>query len=289
MELVIVTGMSGAGKSSALRVFEDMGYHCIDNIPPSLMAQFADYCVSSGHPDKRAVLVVDSRSGNMDSFSDALDQLQQHNIVFHLLFLDCSDDILHHRYKECRRRHPLIQQTNGSVSAAIELERNQLLTARQRADIIIDTTYLDNRKLRERLHRIFCEDQQVMEISVISFGFKYGTPKDADFIFDVRCLPNPFYDVALRNLTGLDEPVFDYVFSSSEAVQYCNKILDMFEILLPMFVGEGKSNLVIAVGCTGGQHRSVAFAESIAAFCRKHGYFAGCVHRDIEKDREGYK
>ncbi len=289
MELIIVTGMSGAGKSSALHVFEDMGYHCIDNVPPSLMTQFAQYCVSMGRLEKRAVLVVDSRSGDMDRFADALDQLRELNIPFHLLFLDCSDVMLHHRFKECRRRHPLIKETSGSVSAAIELERRQMDIARQRSDIVIDTTYLNNRKLRERLHRIFCEDQNVMEISVISFGFKYGTPTDADFIFDVRCLPNPYYDVALRSMTGLDDPVADYVFSSDEAVQYRNKILDMFEILLPMFVGEGKSNLVIAIGCTGGQHRSVAFAEDIAAFCRQHGYFAGTVHRDIEKDREGNK
>lgn len=287
MELLIVTGMSGAGKTSALRIFEDMGYHCIDNIPVSLMLSFAEFCRNASSNFQQTVFVVDSRSGDMTkSFVEQLQQFDAQKIKYQVLYLDCNNTVLHHRYKEYRRRHPLLSQTKGSLIEAIEIERKQMEFARQRATMVIDTTYLNSKQLRERLQQFFCKEKSVLEINIISFGFKYGIPSDADFVFDVRCLPNPFYINELRNRTGEDEEVSKFVFSSQDAEIYKNKIIDMLHSLFPLFVGEGKSNVVIAIGCTGGQHRSVAFAKEISSFCQSIGYTTNTLHRDIEKDRE---
>ncbi len=284
MRLVIISGMSGAGKSCAIRAFEDMGFSCVDNVPPALIEKFSELFSGPNCSIDKMVLVVDSRSAELFSeLLPALDHLEENKIPFDLLFLDASSEILLKRYKETRRRHPLITEAEGSLASAIAIEREKIQSARNRADFVIDTTYLSGKELIKRLHQLFNDNNVSMNVSILSFGYKHGIPNDADLVFDVRCLPNPYYIKALRDQRGYDGEVFEYVFRWEIAQQLKNKLEELISFLLPLYDEEGKSSLVIAFGCTGGQHRSVAFAEHFCKFCSSKHYHTTLTHRDAEK------
>ncbi len=284
MELIIISGMSGAGKSHALRAFEDLGYSCVDNVPPELIEKFAEVCAMPDCSINRMVLVVDSRSAELFSkLPSAMDVLKEKKVEFKLLFLDASNEVLLKRYKETRRRHPLLSDANKSLAEAIQTERMKIQLAKNRADIIIDTTHLSGKALTGHIIRLFSAGSNGMNITVMSFGFKYGIPNDADLVFDVRCLPNPFYVEDLRDKFGYNKEVYDYVFKWESAKALRLKLEELFSLLLPLYAEEGKASLVIAFGCTGGQHRSVAFAEYFGGFCKHKNYHTSLIHRDAEK------
>lgn len=261
---VIVTGMSGAGKSATLNFFEDIGYFCVDNLPPTLMEKFAEICFSNGSGITKVALGIDSRGGKL--FEDLflyLDQLYKKDYDFEIVFLDCKDEVLLKRYKESRRQHPLSK--NESILEGISKERQITLSAKERATYVIDTSHLLTRELRAKLIDIFVDKKEFKSIvvNVLSFGFKYGTPLEADLVFDVRFLPNPFYIPELRPLTGNDKEVQDYVMSFDSANVFLEKLVDMITFLIPNYILEGKNSLVIAIGCTGGKHRSVTLANKL--------------------------
>ncbi|MCL2089484.1 MAG: RNase adapter RapZ [Oscillospiraceae bacterium] len=285
MELVIVTGLSGAGKSKAVDALEDMGFYCVDNMPPPLISKFAALCVQPNSGISRVAVVTDMRSREMfGGLAAELELLTESDIPYKLLFLDTSDDILRHRYKETRRKHPLLTDESGSVNDAIQKERRLLEPARAAADYTIDTTTLLPNELKERIGDIFLDKIATgMLISCVSFGFKYGIHTEADLMFDVRCLPNPFYIAELKSKTGEDREVRDYVFGSAAGKELEKRITDLVEFLIPQYQNEGKSQLTIAYGCTGGKHRSVAFAQELFDnLSRKHKRIA-IRHRDITK------
>lgn len=284
MQLIIISGMSGAGKTCAIRAFENMGFACVDNVPPELIEKFSEIFSAPGCSIDRMALVVDSRSAELFSkLPEALDHLKKQSIQFDLLFLDTTNEILLKRYKETRRRHPLIAQAAGSLQCAIELERSKIELAKSRADFIIDTSNFSDKELIKRLQQLFNNDSVSMDVSVMSFGYKYGIPADADLVFDVRCLPNPYYLDNLKNKRGFDKEVFDYVFRSDVSSHFKTKLEELFDFLLPLYAEEGKSSLIIAFGCTGGRHRSVAFAEHFSRFCANKQYHTTLTHRDAEK------
>lgn len=284
-ELLIVSGMSGAGKSQAVDVLEDMGYFCADNVPPGLISKFAALPQESQGKIGRIALVVDARS--RDTFSDllaCLEELRTNGTGYKLLFLDCADGVLETRYKETRRRHPLIGEGIQSTADAVLEERRMLDTVRQSADYIIDTTLLSASQLKTKIRDTFSESGSIaMRVSCMSFGFKYGLPRDSDLVFDVRCLPNPFYIEELRPQTGLDFPVSDYVMQGDGAKILLEKLCDLMDFLVPLYIQEGKSQLVVAIGCTGGQHRSVTIAERLAAHLGGMGLTVSTLHRDIRR------
>lgn len=285
MELIVVTGMSGAGKSKVINIFEDLGYYCIDNIPPILLPKFVEVCGQSGENTKKIAVVMDTRGGDLFSgIQRAFDELDEFGIDHKILFLDASDSELLRRYKETRRKHPLLDMMDGSVEDAIAKEREMLDPIKEEADFIIDTTNFSSTKLRERIVNTFSVNEaKSFIINCISFGFKYGLPIESDLVFDVRCLPNPFYVEELKAKTGLDKDVEDYVLKWPQAVELLEKLYDLFDFLLPLYQAEGKSQLVISVGCTGGKHRSVVFAEKIAEHLKNAGYRCITTHRDAEK------
>ena len=284
MRLVIISGMSGAGKSCAIRAFEDMGFGCVDNVPPELIEKFSEIFSAPGCSIDKMALVVDSRSAELFSkLPETLDHLKNRNIPYDLVFLDTADEILLKRYKETRRRHPLIAEADGSLQQAITLERNKIELAKSRATFVIDTSQLSGKELNKRLFQLFSDNSVSMDVSVLSFGYKYGVPADADLVFDVRCLPNPYYIEDLKNKRGFEKEVFDYVFQWDVTQNLKSKLEDLIVFLLPLYAEEGKSSLVIAFGCTGGQHRSVAFAEHFSRFCRNKQYHTSLTHRDAEK------
>ena len=284
MELVIVSGISGAGKSKAISFFEDIGFYCIDNIPPALIKNFAELCENNSNLEKVAI-VCDTRGGKFFSMlSKALDELDAINKKYKILFLDASLEVLVNRFKETRRKHPLIDSCGGSVEKAIESEKDMLKNIRERADYIIDNSRLSTSQLKERLVSLFSENPtDTIRAICMSFGFKYGPATEADLMFDVRCLPNPFYIDELRHKTGLDKEVRDYVLDKPTATTLLNKLVDLIDYLVPLYLQEGKSSLVIAIGCTGGKHRSVTFAEAINKHLLEKGYISTVNHRDIEK------
>lgn len=285
MDFLIVTGLSGAGKSRAVDALEDIGFFCIDNMPPTLISRFAEMAKQSGDKLSKVAIVTDVRGGELfNDFLTELDQLKEREISFKLLFLDCEDKILIRRYKETRRKHPLLSNTESSIERAIQEERALLIHARERADYIIDTTTLSAVQLKERIRNLFLDNiSNSMVINCMSFGFKYGAPADADLVFDVRCLPNPFYLDELKQKTGLDREVSDYVMKWPQSQQLKEKLLDLIDFLTPLYLGEGKSQLTIAFGCTGGKHRSVTFAEILYAHLSEQGKRVGVNHRDILK------
>jgi len=286
MEFVIVTGLSGAGKSRAVDVLEDIGFYCIDNMPPKLIPKFGEICMQSeGNTLDRVAIVTDMRGGEMfyDLF-DGLEELKQNGGKYKLLFLDANDAVLVRRFKETRRKHPLFDVIDGSVEKAIESERRILKSVRERADYIIDTSLLAPAQLRERIMGLFYEEETGgMRINCMSFGFKHGSPPDADLVFDVRCLPNPYYVDELKQRTGLEEPVYRYVMDRPEAQGLRDKLFDLVDYLVPLYKKEGKSQLVIAVGCTGGKHRSVVFAELLYHHFAARGLRVSVNHRDVKK------
>ena len=287
LELVVITGMSGAGKTVAMQSFEDMGYFCVDNMPPSLLPKFWELVKESGKITKIA-LVIDLRSrAFFDEIMSAIAGLDNTSfITTKILFLEASDDALVSRYKETRRTHPLA--SDGRIYDGIIAERRLLQDIKTRAQKVIDTTNLSPRKLREEIMQAFSPGSEgIFTIQVMSFGFKYGLPIDADVVMDVRFLPNPHYIAELRPLTGLDEPVYDYVMSQPEAKTFYHKLMDLLDFSIPGYKKEGKSSVTIAIGCTGGQHRSVAFAERIGRELLSDSYNVKISHRDKDRRKEG--
>ena len=283
MRFVIVTGMSGAGKSTAMKMLEDFGYFCVDNLPIALIKKFADLSFDSKGKIDKVALGVDIRSGNVNDLERVLDEIPQKEIFF----IDAGDETLIKRFKETRRTHPLVSQ--GRVDEGIALERKELKVLKERADYIVNTDNLLTRDLRSEMEKIFVEnkDYKNLFINILSFGFKYGIPVDSDLVFDVRFLPNPYYVDELRPQTGMDEGVYNYVMDNETARIFANKLEDMVEFLIPKYAQEGKTSLVIAVGCTGGKHRSVTIANAVYEHLKQQkGLGVKLYHRDIEKDNK---
>lgn len=284
MEFVIVTGMSGSGKSSVMKALEDIGFFCIDNMPPQLIPAFAAMCDDNEEISKVAI-VTDIRGGAMFfKLGDCIDKLHVRGINVKVLFLEASKEVLMKRYKETRRKHPLDEVSGGDIEKAIDAEAELLSKIRQNADYIIDSTMLSTGQLKEQVAGLFLDNpSDAMIVSCMSFGFKYGSPQEADLVFDVRCLPNPFYIPELKHKTGLDKEVQDYVMSFPQSQELRDKLFDLISFLIPHYLTEGKSRLVIAFGCTGGKHRSVTFAELTAAYLREKGLRVRTLHRDADK------
>ncbi|MGM9935733.1 MAG: RNase adapter RapZ [Candidatus Ornithomonoglobus sp.] len=281
MDFTILTGMSGSGKTQAIHFFEDLGYFCIDNMPPALIPMLANMMGSVKDKFRNVALVIDIRVGEMiNELLGQVDELKKKYEV-RLIFLDTNDNTLVHRYKETRRNHPL--NNPEGLLASIKEERAMLYKLRKAADYVIDTSNYSNNKLREKFMEIYnlTSVNSMFEIRVESFGYKHGIPVDADLVFDVRCFPNPFYIPDLKKKTGNDQEVRDYVMSFPEAVTFFEKLRDMIKFLVPLYVEEGRSSLVIAIGCTGGHHRSVTFANMLGGYLKELGYNASTVHRDI--------
>lgn len=283
MRFVIVTGMSGAGKSSVLKMLEDTGFFCVDNLPIKLVKKFVKL-IMHGHHNKVA-LGLDIRSGQyLEELDEILNDMKKAGYPYEILFLDCSAEVLIKRYKETRRLHPLSQ--TGRVDKGIELERERLEFLRKKADVIIDTSHLLIRELKAHIDKIYVEDKQFKNfmIMMLSFGFKYGIPSNADLVFDVRFLPNPFYIPELKHKTGMDSQVSNFVMNSEASGQFLDKLEDMLTFLIPHYISEGKNQLVVAIGCTGGKHRSVTLNNEISKRMAGLGYGIKTEHRDIEKD-----
>lgn len=284
MAFVIITGLSGAGKSRAVNALEDLGFYCADNMPPALIPKFSELCLQTDGKISNVAIVTDVRGGTLFSnLFEGLDELKKQGGEYKILFLDSDDSVLIRRYKETRRKHPL-SEPGGTISDAIEREREMLRPARERADYIIDTSNLSPAQLKEKLTVLFTGDKaNSLLVNCISFGFKYGTPTEADLVFDVRCFPNPFYVDELKHLTGLDMPVRDYVFASEETRKFTKMLFDMIDYLLPLYTREGKSQLIVAIGCTGGKHRSVAIADALYRHELEKDVKVTVGHRDIQK------
>lgn len=287
MRFVIVTGMSGAGKSTALKMLEDVGYFCVDNLPVPLIPKMADLLRVPGTEINKAAIGVDIRSGQ--SFSElekVLGQLDVAGMKYEILYLECVDEVLIKRYKETRRSHPL-SGNDGPVREGIEKERERTAFLRKRADYLVDTSNMLTRELKAELNKIFVRNKEYknLYISVLSFGFKYGIPAEADLVFDVRFLPNPYYIEELRPKSGNDKEVRDYVMNNGNASEFMGKLVDMVEFLIPNYIREGKTRLVIGIGCTGGKHRSVTLANELyEALLKNENYGIRIEHRDIGKD-----
>ncbi|MCR5154273.1 MAG: RNase adapter RapZ [Lachnospiraceae bacterium] len=286
MRFVIVTGMSGAGKSTALKVLEDFGYFCVDNLPVPLFIKFAEFAAGDTRGEyDRIALGMDIRSGQgLLEIEEALSNMKNLGMQYEILFLDSSDDVLIERYKETRRSHPLAG--NGRVEDGIALEREQIEFLKKKADHIIDTSRLLTRELRKQLEDIFLGNVKFNNfmVTVVSFGFKYGIPRDADLVFDVRFLANPFYIPELKYKTGNDKEVRDFVMNTETALAFKEKLTDMVKFLIPNYINEGKNQLVIGIGCTGGRHRSVTLANVLSEELMGLGYGIKTEHRDIGKD-----
>lgn len=286
MRFVIVTGLSGAGKTQAVRCLEDLGFFCVDNLPPTLIPKFAEACYQTDGKIDKIALVIDIRGGKFfDDLFESLKYLKLQQYQYEILFLDASDEVLVKRFKETRRKHPLSPE--GRLINGISLERNRLKEVKTRADQIIDTSRLSTRELRDKMLKIFSENGQIeseLMITIVSFGFKYGIPVDSDLVFDVRFLPNPFYIPELKKFSGNEQPVRDYVMGHDVTREFLAKLDDMLEFLIPSYLKEGKRQLIISIGCTGGRHRSVTMANEIHEKLISNGHKATVDHRDIEED-----
>ena len=284
IRLVIVTGMSGAGKTQAIKFLEDLGFFCVDNLPPSLMPKLADLFEHTEGKVNRLGLGVDIRGGRFfNQILGALRELEQSGVTYQILFMDASDEALVRRYKESRRRHPLADQ--GRLLEGIRKERKLLQELRGLASLIVDTSNLKPADLRRELQQYFGQEGEgpAFHVNVVSFGFKHGAVLDADLVFDVRFLPNPHYVADLKPLTGEDPRVQDYVMKWNTTQEFFRRLTDLVGFLLPQYVAEGKSQLTIAIGCTGGQHRSVCLARKLADWIRSRGYSASVEHRDVPR------
>ncbi len=287
MRFVIVTGLSGAGKSQVVKCLEDLGFFCVDNLPPSLIPKFAEICFQSRGKMDKIALIIDIRGGEL--FKDifpGLAAIKEAGFAYEILFLEASDDVLIKRFKESRRNHPLAPE--GRLIRAIKEERTILQDIKSQASHIIDTSTLTPRQLKEEIASIFVEGKtyEGLIISIISFGFKYGIPIDCDLVFDVRFIPNPYYISSMKKLTGKHEAVKDFVLKSKETIEFTEKLSGMLEFLIPNYIKEGKSQLVIGIGCTGGRHRSVAIADSVYKILMEKQHRVVIEHRDIEKDNK---
>ena len=285
MELLIVTGMSGSGKTKAINALEDIGYFCMDNIPPLLIGRFLELYAKARYNNPRVAMVVDARGGEMfRDFLSVTQELQREGQPYKLLFLDAADDVLLHRYKENRRKHPLTTDESQSLEEAIARERELLAPIKAIADYTIDTSETPAAKLKGRISEAFHQESRPgLLVHCLSFGFKNGLPPEADLVFDVRCLPNPFYVPELKSLTGLTDSVRDYVMDAPETQGLMERLTGLLDYTLPLYTQEGKSQLVVAVGCTGGKHRSVAVAEYLCAHLRRSGARVTICHRDMDK------
>lgn len=284
MRFVIVTGMSGAGKSTALKNLEDFGYFCVDNLPVQLIPKFAEIAYDSETEVNNVAIGVDIRSGGIEHLSDYLEELKTQGYPFEILFMDANDEVIIKRYKETRRVHPLAR--SGRVESGIMQERQKIAFLRDMASYIIDTSNLLTRECRTELEKIFVQNQEYNNfiITIVSFGFKYGIPRDADLVYDVRFLPNPYYVPELKAHTGNEKPVQDFVMRAPEADVFLEKLVDMVKFLIPNYIKEGKNQLVIGIGCTGGKHRSVTLANGLYRALLSTNYSVRIEHRDIEKD-----
>ena len=278
-DVVVITGMSGSGRTQAMHVFEDMGYYCIDNLPPRLILDLATTVGINTSIGRHLAVTCDLRSqGLFDEMADAVRALREHELTVRLLFLDCSDEVLLRRYNETRRRHPIAKR-GESTESAIRREREQLASIREGADLVLDTSRMRTSTLRSRIRRSFSEltDQQLLDVNVFSFGFKHGMPVEADLMIDVRFLPNPFYDPEMR----------DFVMGQRVTRDFIKAWQRLLDVVMPGYVAEGKSRLSVAVGCTGGQHRSVAIANATAAYLSEAGYHVTLTHRDLSLANRG--
>lgn len=283
MEFLVITGMSGAGKSQAMNVLEDMGYYCMDNLPPALLTNFAELCLESKEEIDKVAVVVDIRSGEFfDHLFKGLQGLNDIGIDHKILFLDAKEEILVKRFKELRRPHPL--NPEGSIIEGIGEEKNLLYDIKRRADHIIDTSNLTLGMLKEEISQILLsgKNPRTISISIISFGFKHGTLLDGDLIFDVRFIPNPYYIPELKEYNGSDAPVKDYVLKWPQTNMFISKTVDMLEFLIPHYTVEGKTQLIVGIGCTGGKHRSVAISNEIGEILKKNGHRVSIEHRDTK-------
>ena len=286
MKFLIITGMSGAGKSCAVKVMEDIGYYCVDNMPPVLLSPFAEVCSSSMGKIEKVAAVIDLRGGDLfNQLFDSLAKLKENGIDYDILFLDATDRSLVERYKQTRRSHPLAE--GDTITEGIKKERELLSEVRSRARYIIDTTHLTTAQLKEEIQSIFLKGKEFKGIiaNVISFGFKYGVPMDVDLVFDVRFLPNPYYIEELKPKTGMNKEVRDYVNSFPQTKEFETKLYDMIDFLIPHYIEEGKNQLIIAIGCTGGKHRSVTIAESLAKHLKDNNYRTVVSHRDYRREK----
>ena len=287
MKFVILTGMSGAGKSTAIKMMEDIGYYCVDNLPIALLEKFVELSSLQENAELQKVAVgIDIRNGQaLEEIRDVLARIKKNKVHYEILFLDAEDSVLVKRYKETRRNHPL--SGGDRVDKGIEEERKRLAFLKESADYIIDTSQLLTRELKAELDKIFVQNQDYKNlfITILSFGFKYGIPADSDLVFDVRFLPNPYYVEGLRAKTGNDKEIQDYVFQYEEAHTFLDKLEDMLNFLIPNYIAEGKNQLVISIGCTGGKHRSVTLANALyERLSGQKGYGLKIEHRDIGKD-----
>lgn len=292
MQFIIVTGMSGSGKSCAMNVLEDIDFYCIDNIPPQLLSKFADICMHSKGRLERVAVAVDIRSG--DLFSEIFENwkiLKDYaGLDVKILYLEANDEVIIKRYKETRRKHPLDDKFGSCMHKAIAYEREQLSSLREVADYYVESSYLSASQLKKEIKSLFLENSSdSMVVKIMSFGYKYGVSTESDLVFDVRCLPNPFYIKELRKKTGCDSCVRDYVMSFEQSNTLLDKIKDLLDFLIPLYVQEGKSQLVISFGCTGGKHRSITFAELVSDHLVSRGLRVQKNHRDINKDIEYYQ
>jgi UPF0042 nucleotide-binding protein len=281
---ILITGLSGAGKSQALRHLEDLGYFSVDNLPPALIPKFAELCQATGDKMQRVALVCDIRGGELFAgLFQALEQLEEIGFEYEILFLEASKNVLIRRFKETRRRHPLVER--GNVAEAIEEELRTLQDIRGKADIIIDTSEMSPLELKEKINHLYARQrfEKNIVISVLSFGYKYGLPQEADLVFDVRFLPNPYYVESLKPLDGHDERVQNYIWRWVITHKFFQKLEELLNFLLPCYIREGKSELVIAFGCTGGRHRSVALADKMVLSLQEKNFRVRSEHRDINK------
>lgn len=287
MEFVILTGLSGAGKTNALHAMEDIGYYCVDNLPPLLLETFYDLCDNSAdNRMKKVAVVADTRSGEMFAeISDVITKARQSGKKFKILFIDAKPATILVRFKETRRKHPLIGEiTSGSVEDAVDLEFELMKGVKAMADYVIDTTHMNPKELHERVTSLLTSDAgDSLLVTCMSFGYKYGIPAEADFVFDVRCLPNPFYIKELKQLTGLDEPVRDYILGFDVTGEFMGKLYEYLDYALSLYRDEGKCEVVIGIGCTGGKHRSVTVARLLNAHFADKGVKSAIHHRDIWK------
>lgn len=285
IQFLIITGLSGAGKSTAMKVFEDLGFFCVDNLPPALLPKFAELCLQSDGRVRRAALAIDVRGGEFfDELFTALAQLQDMGYDYEILFLEAADEALVRRFEETRRKHPLGQA--GGVLEGIRAERRRLQSVKEQADKIVDTSALSVRDLREEILGTYVrgESEKTLTISIVSFGYKFGIPLDADLVFDVRFLPNPHYDDALRPLPGSSEEIRRFVLGQEDTQEFMTRLTGLMDYLLPHFIAEGKAHLTVALGCTGGKHRSVVLGDELTRYLRQQGYKVRVRHRDVRKE-----
>ncbi|HET8678534.1 MAG TPA: RNase adapter RapZ [bacterium] len=286
VQFVIITGLSGAGKSNAMKVFEDLGFYCVDNLPPALLPKFADLVLHSAGKVRRIAMVIDIRGGEFfDELFSSLQQVARSGLRYEILFLDAADDVLVRRFKETRRKHPLAQA--GNLLNGIRAERRRLESVKGRAHKIIDTSNLTVKELRDAIASTYqsaLPPARALEVNVVSFGYKYGIPIDADLIFDCRFLPNPHYDPVLRPLPGQDTRIRRFVMDQPETREFLGRLYDFTNYLMPQFVAEGKTHLTIGLGCTGGRHRSVVLGDELAQHLRRRGARVHVRHRDLRKD-----